>query len=176
MLLSLRTTIEARELCVGEQNTRIIIYAKNKIICCYPINRHTGRRWQKGDREIMLQNSRKYWKFTLIPGKKWCAPGRKAIQKLWEYAAEDQASETLVGEENTKTCCSDSDDEQNDEYFASTTAEIPMLNASLTTIGESPVNQRNSHQDKDNLKKSKQVSQQPFERNSNCHQFLQNFL
>ena len=55
------------------------------------------------------------------------------MRSLWECVADDQAIETSVGEENSKTCRSDSDDEQNDEYFESTTAEIPLLNASLTS-------------------------------------------
>ena len=96
----------------------------------------------KRSREITLQNSRKYRTFNLILGKKWRATCRKAIQNLWECAADDQATETSVGEESSKACRLDSDDERSDESFESHTAEIPVLNASLTSIGESSVNQK----------------------------------
>ena len=140
-VLKLRTGSESvSTICQFHRRIYLTQYTNHQRSCCDPFSRHGAKRATRSLREISLLYAKEHSDLILIPGKKICTPCRK---KISQGQASHQADSE---EENGNTMLDAVPSEQSQEFeafeFESPTADISLVNESLSSLGESPLDAR----------------------------------
>ena len=137
-IVKLRTKCgQVDSLCKKHRNEFLLQYSNHQRSCCDILAKHSGKKISKGLREITLEMAKFYARFNLVPGKKWCPTCRRAVKEA-EEASEPTPGPSQLDDFEEEELQEEQED-ADDGPFESSSVDLSLVNESLSSIGESPV-------------------------------------